>query len=103
MATIEEKLCVLLEKLKETDHNLSTCIVLLQQYLRNEMLKDKIKNSRSIGIQVTADTKSAQTVTETGRELDRKEYQRNLSDICEKLKKELQNLHRHIEKQDIKL
>ncbi|KYB28005.1 hypothetical protein TcasGA2_TC032834 [Tribolium castaneum] len=51
MATIEEKLCVLLEKLKETDHNLSTCIVLLQQYLRNEMLKDKVGelNNASIG------------------------------------------------------
>ncbi|XP_068907097.1 uncharacterized protein [Tenebrio molitor] len=103
MATIEEKLCVLLEKLKETDHNLSVCIVLLQQYLRNEKLREKTKKSRSIGIQVTADTKTAHTVTETGNELDRKEYQRNLSDICEKLKKELLNLHSHIEKQNIKL
>lgn len=60
MARVEEKLFVLLEKLKvvksksikflisfkfffqETDYNLSVCIVLLQQYLRNEKAAEKV-------------------------------------------------------------
>ncbi|GJQ81493.1 hypothetical protein Trydic_g14648 [Trypoxylus dichotomus] len=37
MATIQEKLHILLDKLKETDHHLSVCVTLLQQYLRREI------------------------------------------------------------------
>ncbi|KAK9688135.1 hypothetical protein QE152_g35755 [Popillia japonica] len=37
MSSIQEKLHILLDKLKETDHNLSVCVTLLQQYLRREI------------------------------------------------------------------
>ncbi|XP_072392528.1 uncharacterized protein [Diabrotica undecimpunctata] len=100
MASLEQKLCVLQAKLKETDDNLNVCIVLLQQYLRQERYRSE--DMKSIGIQVNTETKNIATVTETEvQEAD--PYQRSLTEIFDQLKTDLVNLHSHIGSQSLKL
>ncbi|XP_045480206.1 uncharacterized protein LOC123684799 [Harmonia axyridis] len=96
-STVEDRLLVLLEKLKETDDSLAVCIVLLQQYLRGE--RNKIQWSKSIGIQVNVESKTVQTVTDHKEE--EAMVEKSISTICEKLKSELTALHSNIEKQNV--
>ncbi|XP_044749209.1 uncharacterized protein LOC123309960 [Coccinella septempunctata] len=96
-STAEDRLLVLLEKLKETDDSLAVCIVLLQQYLRGE--RNKIQWSKSIGIQVNVESRSAQTVTD--HKAEEEKVEKSITAICEKLKSELTALHTNIEKQNV--
>ncbi|CAG9859842.1 unnamed protein product [Phyllotreta striolata] len=99
MASLEQKLCVLQSKLKETDDNLSVCIVLLQQYLRQERYKKT--DMKSIGIQVNVETKNMTTDTDNQVKEEEDPYQKSLTQIFGQLKTDLINLHSHIQTQSL--